>query len=92
MRSQTGVAVQDTYGRISDLPGTGSVPYHHSLSPRDQPLCVCVIKDSSALPVQSYVYHLNIMKESGLIEGVQQGNWIIYRLTDLGKKYADDTA
>jgi ArsR family transcriptional regulator len=31
-------------------------------------------------------YHLNILKESGLIEGKYHGNWIIYSLTVSGKK------
>ena len=57
-----------------------------------QPLCVCVIKECIGIAGSKLSYHLNIMKESGLIDSEQQGNWIIYRLTDLGKKYADETA
>jgi ArsR family transcriptional regulator len=32
-------------------------------------------------------YHLNILKESGLIEGKYHGNWIIYSLTDTGREH-----
>ena len=32
-------------------------------------------------------YHLTVLKESGLIEGECRGNWIIYSLTDDGKKF-----
>jgi len=56
-----------------------------------QPLCVCVIKECIGIAGSKLSYHLNIMKENGLIDCEQQGNWIIYRITDKGKKYADDT-
>jgi len=54
---------------------------------RDQPLCVCVINRFMGLPGPKLSYHLTILKESGLIEGNYHGNWIIYSLTDLGKKF-----
>jgi ArsR family transcriptional regulator, arsenate/arsenite/antimonite-responsive transcriptional repressor len=54
---------------------------------RDQPLCVCVINRFMRLAGSKLSYHLNILKESGLIEGEYSGNWIIYTLTDEGKKY-----
>lgn len=56
-----------------------------------QPLCVCVIKECIGIAGSKLSYHLNIMKESGLVDSEQQGNWIIYRITEKGKKYADDT-
>jgi ArsR family transcriptional regulator len=31
-------------------------------------------------------YHLNILKESGLIEGEYNGNWILYSITDRGRR------
>jgi ArsR family transcriptional regulator len=54
---------------------------------KDQPLCVCVINRFTRLSGSKLSYHLNILKESGLIEGEYQGNWIIYSLTDTGRKY-----
>ena len=55
-----------------------------------RPLCVCVIKVCIGIADSKLSYHLTIMKKADLIEGEQQGNWIIYSLTDLGKKFADD--
>ena len=53
---------------------------------RDQPLCVCVINRFMHLTGSKLSYHLNILKEGGLIEGRYHGNWIIYSLTVSGKK------
>ena len=54
---------------------------------RDQPLCVCVINRFMRLAGSKLSYHLNILKESGLIEGEYHWNWIIYSLTDTGREY-----
>ena len=54
---------------------------------KDQPLCVCVINRFMHLAGPRLSYHLNILKESGLIEGEYHGNWIIYSLTDAGREY-----
>jgi ArsR family transcriptional regulator len=53
---------------------------------RDQPLCVCVINRFMSLAGSKLSYHLNILKESGLIEGQYHGNWIIYSLTETGRE------
>ena len=52
---------------------------------RAQPLCVCVIKEIVSIADSRLSYHLNVLKTAGLIVGVQQGNWIIYSITDLGR-------
>ncbi len=52
---------------------------------RDQPLCVCVINRFMRLSGSKLSYHLNILKVSGLIAGENNGNWIIYSITDLGR-------
>jgi len=52
-----------------------------------QPLCVCVIKACIRIADSKLSYHLTILKKAGLIEGEPQGNWIIYRLTEKGKKF-----
>ena len=49
-----------------------------------QPLCVCVIKEILGIADSKLSYHLNALKQAGLIEGRQQKNWIIYRLTAKG--------
>ena len=54
---------------------------------RNQPLCVCVINRFTRLSGSKLSYHLNILKESGLIKGEYHGNWIIYSLTDMGRKF-----
>ncbi|MDP3563087.1 MAG: metalloregulator ArsR/SmtB family transcription factor [Methanoregula sp.] len=54
---------------------------------KDQPLCVCVINRFTRLSGSKLSYHLNILKERGLIEGEYHGNWIIYSLTDIGREY-----
>jgi ArsR family transcriptional regulator len=51
-----------------------------------QPLCVCVIKGVVRIADSKLSYHLTILKEQGFILGEQQGNWIIYNLTDRGRK------
>ena len=53
---------------------------------REQPLCVCVINRFMRLSGSKLSYHLNILKESGLIEGESDGNWIIYSVTERGRR------
>ena len=53
---------------------------------KDQPLCVCVINRFMRLTGSKLSYHLTILKESELIEGEYDGNWIIYSLTERGRK------
>lgn len=52
---------------------------------KDQPLCVCVINRFMRLSGSKLSYHLNILKENGLIEGEYNGNWIIYSVTERGR-------
>ena len=54
---------------------------------KDQPLCVCIINRFTRLSGSKLSYHLNILKEGGLIKGEYHGNWIIYSLTDTGREY-----
>ncbi len=56
----------------------------HALAVR--PLCVCVIKEIAGIADSKLSYHLNQLKKADLIEGEQQGSWIIYRLTPLGQR------
>jgi len=53
---------------------------------RDQPLCVCVINRVMRLSGSKLSYHLTGLKEAGLIEGEYEGNWIIYSVTERGKR------
>jgi ArsR family transcriptional regulator len=56
---------------------------------KDQPLCVCVINRFTRLSGSKLSYHLNILKENGLIDGEYHGNWIIYSLTEKGQEYLE---
>jgi len=51
-----------------------------------QPLCVCVIKSVVRIADSKLSYHLTILKEQEFIVGEQQGNWIIYSITDRGRQ------
>jgi ArsR family transcriptional regulator len=51
-----------------------------------QPLCVCVIKEVVKIADSKLSYHLSILKEQDFIAGEQQGNWIIYSITDHGRQ------
>jgi ArsR family transcriptional regulator len=56
-----------------------------------QPLCVCVIKEVVKIADSKLSYHLNILKEQELISGEQQGNWVIYSITDRGRSALKST-
>ncbi|MEI7434177.1 MAG: metalloregulator ArsR/SmtB family transcription factor [Methanomicrobiales archaeon] len=88
-------------GLISRLPDDQElenlVEVHHALSDMirmkilhlltSQPLCVCVIREIIGISDSKLSYHLSALKKADLIVGEQQGSWIIYRLTEKGKKY-----
>lgn len=50
-------------------------------------LCVCLMKQVIPIPDPKLSYHISILKEAGLIEGKQEGTWIIYRLTPKGRRF-----
>ena len=52
-----------------------------------QQLCVCLMKEVIPIPDPKLSYHISILKDAGLIEGEQEGNWIIYRLTPKGRRF-----
>ncbi len=54
-----------------------------------QPLCVCVIKAVVKIADSKLSYHLTILKRAGMIEGEQQGNWIIYHITDQARVFLE---
>lgn len=47
-------------------------------------LCVCVIKEALQIADSKLSYHLTILKKAELITSTQQGNWILYTLTEKG--------
>ncbi len=54
-----------------------------------QPLCVCVIKAVVKIADSKLSYHLNILKKAGMIEGDQQGQYIIYQITPRAKVFME---
>jgi ArsR family transcriptional regulator, arsenate/arsenite/antimonite-responsive transcriptional repressor len=70
------------------------ISFHHALSDpvrvkivylvSVQPLCVCVIKACLGISDSKLSYHLAILKKADLIEGIQDGNYIVYSLTSTG--------
>jgi ArsR family transcriptional regulator len=54
-----------------------------------QPLCVCVIKAVVKMADSKLSYHLTILKKAGMIEGYQQGNYIIYQITPEAKIFIE---
>ena len=89
-------------GLISRLPDEAELQHlvevHHALSDMirmkiihlltSQPLCVCVIREIIGISDSKLSYHISALKKAGLIVGEQQGNWIIYRLTEMGRKHS----
>jgi ArsR family transcriptional regulator len=54
-----------------------------------QPVCVCIIKEILKISDSKLSYHLAALKDNKLIYGEQQGNWIIYYPTGLGRTISD---
>ena len=51
-----------------------------------QPLCVCVIKEVIDIADSKLSYHLKTLTTAGLIEKEQQGVYLIYSITQTGKR------
>ncbi|MGC1310436.1 MAG: metalloregulator ArsR/SmtB family transcription factor [Phormidesmis sp.] len=47
---------------------------------RDQELCACDIAKALGISQSKLSFHLKTLRDSGLIEGRQEGRWIYYRL------------
>ena len=54
-----------------------------------QPLCVCVIKAVVKMADSKLSYHLTILKNAGIIEGEQQGYYIIYHITPEARSFME---
>ncbi len=55
-----------------------------------QESCVCLLREIVNIPYSKLSYHLSVLKSAGLIKGKKQGNYVIYSLTSLGRKYASE--
>jgi DNA-binding transcriptional ArsR family regulator len=48
-------------------------------------LCVCVFVELLDCEYSRLSYHLRVLKETGLVECAQEGNFLIYHLTEFGR-------
>ena len=89
--------IEGLIARIPEAPALHAAGRHHQAladpirltvmyALLSQPLCVCVIKRVVNIADSKLSYHLNILKEQDFIVGEQQGNWIIYSITDRGRQ------
>lgn len=53
-------------------------------------LCVCVFVNLMKIKYSKLSYHLKILKDAGLVEFRKDRNFLIYRLTAIGRKLLDD--
>jgi DNA-binding transcriptional ArsR family regulator len=51
-----------------------------------QPLCVCVIKEVIDIADSKLSYHLKTLTQAGLIEKEQDGIFLIYSITHMGRR------
>ncbi len=56
---------------------------------RIEDLCVCVFVELMNCEYSKLSYHLKLLKEAGLVDCTKEGNFLIYRLTELGGKMLD---
>ncbi len=53
-----------------------------------QPMCVCLLVAMTGYAYSKMSYHLSVLKEGGLVCARQEGNYLIYHPTDLGRRVA----
>lgn len=49
-------------------------------------LCVCVLVELMDCEYSKLSYHLKLLKEAGLVDFEQEGNFLIYHLTEFGRQ------
>jgi len=49
-------------------------------------LCVCVFVTLMRIKYSKLSYHLKLLKKAGLVDSKKDRNFLIYRLTNLGRK------
>ena len=54
-----------------------------------QPLCACLIREILEISDSKLSYHLTVLKQAKLITGKKQGQWIIYSVTEFGRKIVE---
>ncbi len=56
---------------------------------RVEELCVCVFVSLMRQKYSKLSYHLNLLKKAGLADSKKDRNFLIYRLTNLGRRVLD---
>lgn len=54
-----------------------------------RPVCVCVIKEMLGIPDSKLSYHLNVMKDAGLIRSKHDRKYLFYYPTRLGNSICE---
>ncbi len=52
-----------------------------------QSLCVCLLKEILGIADSKLSYHLSILKNEGFIQGGREANFVVYEITDKGRRY-----
>lgn len=52
-----------------------------------QSLCVCLLKEILDIADSKLSYHLSILKNEGFIDGGREANFVVYQITDKGRRY-----
>ncbi|MFW3146533.1 MAG: ArsR/SmtB family transcription factor [Thermoplasmatota archaeon] len=55
-----------------------------------QSLCVCCIKELVQMSDSKLSYHLSQLRDADMIKGEQVKNWIIYSITEKGRRFTFD--
>ncbi len=52
-----------------------------------QSLCVCLLKEILDIGDSKLSYHLSVLKNGGFIRGGREANFVVYEITDKGRRY-----
>jgi DNA-binding transcriptional ArsR family regulator len=52
-------------------------------------LCVCVFVELMGCEYSRLSYHLKVLKDAGIVACTQEGNFLIYHLTEIGRAVLD---
>ncbi|MFO7618466.1 MAG: metalloregulator ArsR/SmtB family transcription factor [Thermoplasmata archaeon] len=59
------------------------------LAVNEQPLCACLIREMLGISDSKLSYHLTVLKKAKLITGKKRGQWIIYGVTEMGRRLVE---
>jgi DNA-binding transcriptional ArsR family regulator len=76
--------VSDTVAALKALADPLRVRILKALGVAD--LCVCVLVELLDCEYSKLSYHLGVLKRAGLVTCTQEGTFLVYHLTELGKQ------